>query len=558
MQCYDELMKSLTILKPSTLEALGSDQMLEPVVVGGAPEDSEAGFEGSLQETDSGHAHTRWIVDDELDPPDLVERIHQTLQERCRRVAPAPEPKQVVVAGAGPGGLTAAIECAGRGHKVTVLEKHGTPIRLRCVGLFRQEERFLSSLGAPRSLRSEIPASYADKSNIWLFDLIYFLRLVALKLGVVIYENCTATLENGRVIGRRTGTSEMIRRRGREVDEVLPELLLPCDVVVDASGGNSSLRSTLVGEDNVVCLSDKARYALERDSDFQSYLEGQESELRTLDARLQGFPGEWERFVSLVLSKDPEIYDDPVCLVCSLERDIFRFTELPDLYKVGLVPPDWVFAPTSYGDKMDDNRWHGLDEEQIRRVHFEGMFSREAAKIGKPTWEIVETLLEAMGLKEEIDRQALSRFLSEQNTSPYSAHNTISFFHSHLTGVRTVSGKPTSWGTWEGKEYFLIGDAFQSAWYRFGVGLHDACGGGHMVGDALQTRDRDEVVRAHEKEMLRRAVQSQYALYLNERQVSQHQVIKQALGRLVEPQEEGSARRYDGWHPKETVEGVSL
>lgn len=559
MPVYDDIMRRLTILQPAALEALESPDILTRVELHPGAGDKEIAFEQSLSETDSGHAHTRWLVDDEAGADHLIERIHQRLVERSRRIPATEKPKEIVVVGGGPGGMTAAIECAYRGHKVTVLEKHGPPVRLRCVGLFREQERMLSSLGAPRSLRSEIPASYADKSNIWLFDLIFFLRVVALKLGVVLFENCTGLLDKGRLIGGKTPSESgpVLRREGAEVEEVDSDMVLPFDVVVDASGGHSTLRTQLLAPDAIVCVRDKVLNALERDSDFESYLEGEDSELRTLDARLKGHEKEWSEFVQMTRDSHELVYDDPVCMVCSLERDIFDFPELPDLYQSGLVPPDWVFAPTSYGDKMDDNRWHGLDEEQIRRVHLEGMFPRQAGRFQRPVWEVAEAMLCALGVSGDIESSALERYLREQNSSPYSAHNTMSFFRSHLSGVLFDPEHPLSWGRMGEKEYFVIGDALQTAWFRFGVGVHDSCRGGVMVSQALQTEDKERrarLVHRHEITIDRRAVQSQFALFLNELEVSRHPVMLQALKILEQKHDkepgESRLKSFDGWHKR--------
>ncbi|GMU54042.1 MAG: hypothetical protein AMXMBFR33_31880 [Candidatus Xenobia bacterium] len=551
MYRYDGLEKRLTILKPATREALFSESMLRPL--GEVPRR----VDGDLRRLEDGlrlgdkHNHTRWLVEDDLEPEAMVARIHEVLVERLSQVRLTSQPKRIAIAGGGPGGLTAAIECAMQGHEVSLFEQHPAPERARCVGLFRQEERYLSSLGAPRSLRSEIPVSYADKSNIWLFDLISFLGIVALKAGVTLHSPCRLELQGESL---RAGppphsqNPEVIRFFGTQRQTMPADFTVSYDVLIDASGGHSSLRNGLVGADRVVGLREKARDALRLDDRLESYLEGQESELRVIDQRFASQSEAWREFVPLVLALDPRIDDAPLCLVCSIDRSVFTFRSLPDLYSQGLVPPDWVFAPTSYGDHLDPSTWHGLDENQIRRVHLEGMLPSLAEGVKAPPWNIALAILAAMGLSESIDDAALARYVREENDFPCLAHDTMSLFRSRLTGVRTVSSEPASWGRIGQGEYFVIGDALQTAWFRFGVGVHDACRAGEMVARCLQEPDLERralLVKDFENVLQRRAVQTMFCLYLNETRLSQDRTILAAL--TSPPGREARVHHLDGW-----------
>ncbi|WP_298770788.1 NAD(P)-binding protein [uncultured Shewanella sp.] len=549
MHSFETLKEQLTNLNPATREALSSKAALRPVsTIGSGSRETEAEFEETLT-LPGEHAHTRWLVDDDLGADGFLDAFHCALSERCARVAGISTPKRIVIAGAGPAGLTTAIECAMRGHNVTVLEKHGRPIRSRIVGIFRHEERYLSSLGAPRSLRSEIAPSYADKSTIWLFDLIFFLRVVALKLGVVLYEHCDAVAEDGKLFARYhpnpnpLKSSCMTRRAGVELVEVANEISLPFDVVVDASGGHSSIREALAGKESICGLRKLVQEVLSPGDLLSAYLEGSGSELHTIDDKIQDCREDWKEFLTLALADDPRVFDDPICMVCSLDRAIFTFDRLPDLYSNNMVPPDWVWIPESRGDMLDPQNWHGLDRGSIRRVHLEGMFPREACTLVGSAWSIAERLLGAMGVDSKLDKEKVGRFLEEENSFPSAAQNTASFFHSYLTGVR--SGRTS--GRYGEGEYFIVGDAAQSAWFRFGIGVHDACWTGAAVARYLRASNLDErqrLIRETERRMDRRKVQVLFSIFQTEGLLSQHPVMRRVLDGS---RGEASLHHYDGW-----------
>lgn len=132
--------------------------------------------------------------------------------------APAAKIKKVVIVGAGPAGMQAAMVAAQRGHKVTLLEKSG-------------------DLGGHVSLQAKLPG-LEDRS-----DIIRWLHLQLGKLNVDVRLNTEATPDNIKILAPDAiviATGSTYSRTGisrNQLDGVaganLPHVLTPEDVLLD-------------------------------------------------------------------------------------------------------------------------------------------------------------------------------------------------------------------------------------------------------------------------------------------------------------------------------------
>src|SRR5262249_12707049 len=144
-------------------------------------------------------------------------------------------------------------------------------------------------LGMPESMTYDF-SQYRGKRGIMLADIQTLLHGVALKLGVVIYTGAVArsldlrALQSGEVELQRAHQASshvptpvgMVRWRYDGVCRVSSGATIHFDTILEASGGRSGLRETLVGKDNVVSIHDIGRAAAQQDSTLESFFDDPE------------------------------------------------------------------------------------------------------------------------------------------------------------------------------------------------------------------------------------------------------------------------------------------
>jgi hypothetical protein len=124
-----------------------------------------------------------------------------------------------------------------------------------------------------------------------------------------------------------------------------------------------------------------------------------------------------------------------------------------------------------------------------------------------------------------------------ENGSKDPVQNTASMFNCQLTGIQTYPDQPSLWGVIPGtidKEYFIAGDAAQSAWYRFGTGIMDGFYSASIFDELLRI-DKTEKIRLvmrWERYLRQRAVQVLYSIYLHEQLLNESPFMYNLLEKL--------------------------
>jgi hypothetical protein len=467
--------------------------------------------------------------------PCIAQRL-DALARRYRAAACGPA-RRVLVVGAGPVGLRCAIGAALAGHRVTVLERHGRETRARYLGLFAPEQHFLADLGAPRSMFVELALKGVPKRLVTIADLQGYLEAIALELGVELRWGARASftrraLAEGLV---EYGSHEPGGRSGQ----------VAFDLLVDASGTSSELRPLLVG-DRVAGFRTLARDALAWDgTDPDRYFS---HEAAPGGAGFLAEPARqtngWASFVDRASQLHPAILDSLDCFVGNFDPSIFRDGRIPDLKRH--CPPDWIYE-----------RFTRPGSSELFRVHLEGPLPRGARRLveqlgerGRGPMDVIAAFLETAGASTAIDHAGWNRYRRLENSAAEPAHNTACVFRCRLAGVQTRPDRPTLWGQIpgaDGTEYFIAGDAGQTPWYRFGVGIMDGFHSATVL-DQLLRVDRGE--RAHrvlgwERYLRRRAVQVAFSLQLHEQHLRESEAMDELLATLhggaAAPRHGGSA-----------------
>lgn len=118
------------------------------------------------------------------------------------------------------------------------------------------------------------------------------------------------------------------------------------------------------------------------------------------------------------------------------------------------------------------------------------------------------------------DLAKLEAWLLREASDRNYAKNSFAVWPSQFKGLRTREGAPTMWGQFSGGSltYFILGDALNNAWYRFGVGFWDALLGVRVLQRcAMQLTDEKACAKAaqeREAHMKRRMVQFLFHIHL--------------------------------------------
>ncbi|HEX2732067.1 MAG TPA: cyclic nucleotide-binding domain-containing protein [Polyangiaceae bacterium] len=461
--------------------------------------------------------------------------------------------RDVLVLGAGPGGLMAAIELSLRNHRVVVCEQREVYTRNRFIGVYKQVAHLMASLGMPERMTYDF-THYRGKRGLMLADIQTFLHAVALKLGVVIYTGAVVREVNAQAL--RRGEFELQRyTRGAAagadaaaaigmtrwhydtVSRVRSGVSIRFDTVLEATGGRSGLRELLVGPENVVSLRTVGRDAALRDPTLNSYFDDPTDHCAQFVESDYGCPPNIRAEFSNLLRADDaaRIPDELPGLVSNVDASIILKPVEATQRSPGVgarigdreldIPRDWVLVRCPLPDRT-------LTRYQIEGPlpqSFEFGGKRVATKdyLGalNPVSLLVR-LLYAMGVPfDAVDRQRLVEFYTQEN-SQGDASDIVAAFVGTFRGLRLGGKQPIWCGRVHGSEkleYGIIGEALQNAWYRFGVGVDDTFAGAAQfaAGLELQGEAKQAHVQIFERVMMARSVQVLYHLYLVQQNTDQ-------------------------------------
>jgi CRP-like cAMP-binding protein len=451
--------------------------------------------------------------------------------------------RDVLVLGAGPGGLIAAIELRLRDHRVIVCEQRQAYTRNRFMGVYKEVAHIMAALGMPERMTYDF-THYRGKRGIMVADIQTFLHAVALKLGVIIYTGAIArgltpeALRSGEIELQRStqvdaGASGaaavgLTRWHYDTVMQVRSGVSIRFNTLLEATGGRSGLRELLVGADNVVSLRTVARDAARRNPSLDSYFDNPADHCAQIVESDYGCPPDVRReFASVLLGADAAIPDEVPGLVSNVDASIIvrPLEAVPRPAGMGArigdqeldIPRDWVIVRCPRSDRM------------LTRYQIEGPLPQSFEFGGKrvPTSESLEGLnpvslllriLYAIGVPfDAVDRQRLVEFYTLENTQG-DASDVVATFVGAFRGLRVGGPQPIWCGRVPGSdsvEYGIIGEALQNAWYRFGVGVDDTFAGALRFAQGLELTPEARHAEAlrFEQMMTSRSVQVLYHLY---------------------------------------------
>lgn len=479
----------------------------------------------------------------------LLRHRQQLLEPTLDRTLPR---RDVLVLGAGPGGLMAAIELRLRDHRVVLCEFREVYTRNRFIGVYKQVAHLMAALGMPERMTYDF-THYRGKRGIMLADIQTLLHGVALKLGVVIYTGAVVrdvdlqALRNGEAVLQRStrggdgaesaAAIGMTRWHHDTVARVRSGVRVRFDAVLEATGGRSGLRELLVGAHNVVSVREVARDAALRDPSLDSYFDDPDDHCARFVETDYGCPAPARRryAASLMHEGSDAIPDELPGLVSNIDASIIVRPVEPTKRPAGRgarigdreldIPRDWVLVRCPLPD-------HTLTRYQIegplpQTFEFGGQRIRTRdvlASISPVT--LLLRILYAMGVPfEAVDHRRLVEFYAQEN-SKGDTSDVVAAFVGAFRGLRLGGEQPIWRGRVPGSdnvEYGVIGEALQNAWYRFGVGVDDTfAGAGHFArGFELEGQARLAHARAFESVMISRSVQVFYHLSLVNQNVDQ-------------------------------------
>ena len=477
---------------------------------------------------------------------DLTLSVDCLLQHRKRLISRSVDHscprRDVLVLGAGPGGLMTAIELRLRDHRVVVCEERQAYTRNRFMGVYKEVAHHMAALGITESSTYDF-THYRGKRGIMVADIQTFLHAVALKLGVIVYTAATARgldlegLRTGRVELQRSSSSDsgaagadvgVVRWHYDTVTRVRSGVTIRFDTVLEATGGRSGARDLLAGPDNIVPLLTVARDAALRDQSLDSYFDDPEDHCAQIVESDYGCPPEVRReFSAALVADDGSIPDELPSMVSNIDASIIvkELEEVPRPAGMGArigeeelnIPRDWVIVRCPRSDRT------------LTRYQIEGPLPQtfEFGGLSIPTRDTLATLnpvsfllrvLYAIGIPfDAVDRRRLVDFYTLENAQG-TASDVVATFVGGFRGLRLGGGEPIWCGRVPGSdtvEYGIIGEALQNAWYRFGVGIDDTVAGAVRFArrfDSAPDAQRADALR-FEATMTSRSVQVCYHLW---------------------------------------------
>jgi len=486
------------------------------------------------------------FVADDTSLDSLSKSVDVLLQHRKRLLSQTTDVKtgrrRVLIIGAGPAGLISAVQLALRDHHIVLVEPREVYSRNRYIGVYKEVTHLMAALGMPERMTYDF-SQYRGKRGIMLADIQTFLHGIALKLGVVIYTGAAPrdlsleTLKRGEIELQRAQQSRsqsaasigVTRWRHDSLCRTASGVTIQFDSILEASGGRSGLRETLVGKENVVTLHEIGRAAAHQDPTLASFFNDPDDHCAEYVESGYGCPPSLKPvFAAALLSGEKDTIPEEIpCFVSNIDASIFKLPMQQSEGSLGLaskigdrtlnIPHDWVVLECRVSD------------QRLSRYHIEGPLPQQFEFGGRPypTCAILEKLnpvslliriLYAMGVPfDAVDRRQLADFY-EAESSKTDASDIVGTWMGRFCGVRVGGADPRWYGAVPGSdkiEYGIIGESLQNAWYRFGVGVDDSFKGAEYFADLLELpadQRREHALRL-ERVMRSRAVQILYHLF---------------------------------------------
>jgi Cyclic nucleotide-binding domain len=413
--------------------------------------------------------------------------------------------RDVLVLGAGPGGLIAAIELRLRDHRVVVCEQRRAYTRNRFMGVYKEVAHRMAALGMPESMTYDF-THYRGKRGIMVADIQTFLHAVALKLGVVVYTGAVVrsmtreALREGRLELQRSAGSDagtavpaeagVVRWHYDTVMRVRSGVGIRFDTVLEATGGRSGARELLVGADNVVSLRTLATETALRDPSLDSHFDDPLDHCIQIVESDYGCPPHVRRqFAAALVASDGAVPDEVPSLVSNVDASII-IRELDEVARpAGMgarigeqeldIPRDWVIVRCPRSDRTLTR--YQIEGPLPQSFQFGGRRIRTEETLPKlnPVSLLVR-ILYAIGVPfDAVDRRRLVDFYTLENAQG-NASDVVATFVGTFRGLRLGGADPIWCGRVPGSdtvEYGIVGEALQNAWYRFGVGIDDTFAG---------------------------------------------------------------------------------
>ena len=402
---------------------------------------------------------------------DLSLSVDFLLQHRRRLLSPSVDRsrprRDVLVLGAGPGGLIAAVELRLRDHRVIVCEQRQAYTRNRFMGVYKEVAHTLAALGMPEGMTYDF-THYRGKRGIMVADIQTFLHAVALKLGVIIYTGAIpraltadalrhGTIELQRAPQASHGSSAastigMTRWHYDTVMRVRSGVSIRFDTVVEATGGRSGSRELLVGAENVVSLRTVAKDAALRDSSLDSCFDDPADHCAQIVESDYGCPPDVRRvFASALLSDNDSIPDEIPCFVSNVDASIIVKPLEAVARPAGMgalidgreldIPRNWVIVSCPRSDRTLTRYQIEGPLPQSFEFGSERVATSQSLRALSPV-SLLLRVLYAIGVPfDAVDRKRLVEFYELENRGG-DASDVVATFVGAFRGLRVGGAKP--------------------------------------------------------------------------------------------------------------------
>ena len=296
-------------------------------------------------------------------------------------------------------------------------------------------------------------------------------------------------LQRATRVGSNSPSSVGITRWQHDsVSRVGSGVTIRFDAIVEATGGRSGLRETLVGKENVVSIHDIGKAAANDDPSLKSYFDDPEDHTAEYVESDYGCPaGLLPKFAATLLAGNKwEIPDgifrasSQISTRQSSQRRCSRRMGHSGLLR-GSATEIWLYLTTGSCSSVvcQINPEPATTSKVLCpefRIRWQKIPSRDALDRLNPVSLLVR-ILYAMGVPfDAVDRRQLVEFYTAESFYG-DASDIVSTWIGKFRGLRVGLGAKPIWrGLVPGSktiDYGIIGESLQNAWYRFGVGVDD-------------------------------------------------------------------------------------